>query len=119
MNPIDLRQYPVEPVLARVERILGTRPDRATAVRKRRTVGGRDRPRDLGADRAAQARAAAIPGSGTGAAAELRGVARAAWLGGLTWPADELDARRHADETSLVTARPAHPAGPPQLTTHT
>jgi len=112
VNTVDLRQYPVEPVLARVERTFDTRLDRATVVRKRRTVGAAtDRGTWVRIELRRLARLRA-QGWGTEAAADLYGVARPDWLGGLTWPADELDARWHADETSLVAARPITPAGP-------
>lgn len=108
---IDLRNASCDEQLGRVGRVLDTKLDPATEVRKRRSIGFRtDRntwvrieARDL----------ARIDGHGWGTecAAVLAGVSKPTWLQGFSWLDADLGVMWRADETELVTDAPIKPGG--------
>ncbi|MFB7474316.1 hypothetical protein [Kitasatospora sp. NPDC056184] len=104
---MDLRQEPVDHVLDQVEQRLGTRLDRRSVVRKRRTVGaGTDRGTWARVERRPWARAREQGWGGFAATAALAGVAMPRWYGSTTWQDPDDRAIWHADETSLLPELP-------------
>ncbi|MEU1507466.1 phosphotransferase [Kitasatospora sp. NPDC005748] len=107
----DLRRVPVDEVLERVETALGTQLDRATVVRKRRSVGARTgRGTWVRIERRGLDRIGVQGGDGTPAAEALDGIAKPAWLAGLAWRDEAEPVMWRADETRLLPAEPAGPA---------
>lgn len=97
---------------------MGVQLDRATAVRKRRSIGA-------ASDRGTWVRIEARPltkmygqGHGVAEAAALRGIAKPGWRGGLSW-GEPLGLVWRADETDLIVDAPIKPGGiltaPPEL----
>ncbi|MCX4752504.1 hypothetical protein [Kitasatospora purpeofusca] len=104
---MDLRQEPVDHVLDQVEQRLGTRLDRTSVVRKRRTVGAStDRGSWTRVERRPWARAREQGWGGFEAAAVLAGVAMPRWSGSATWQDPDDRAIWHVDETSLLPELP-------------
>ncbi|MGH3933620.1 MAG: hypothetical protein ACRDS1_01325 [Pseudonocardiaceae bacterium] len=84
----DLRTQPFDDVLDRVERRLDVRLDRATLVRKRRSLGARsDRGTWVRVEARPMAKIAAQGQSGNGmeAAALLQGIAKPEWFDAVSW----------------------------------
>ncbi|ETA01583.1 hypothetical protein CcI6DRAFT_02921 [Frankia sp. CcI6] len=109
---LDLRSGSHDEVLARVERSLGVRLDRAAAVRKRRSIG---LPSDADTWVRIEARPVSkVSGQGWNGAetvAALPGVAMPVWRQGVSWAEPEAGLLWRADETSYVVARPVKPGG--------
>ncbi|MFJ4190417.1 phosphotransferase [Kitasatospora sp. NPDC089509] len=104
----DLRRVAVDEVLGRVETALGTRLDRATVVRKRRSVGARTaRGTWVRIERRGLDRIGIQGGDGTPSAEALRGIAKPAWLAGLAWRDEAEPVMWRADETELLPSAPA------------
>ncbi|MEU4586611.1 hypothetical protein AB0F92_31825 [Kitasatospora aureofaciens] len=104
---MDLRQEPVHHVLEQVERRIGTRLDRRSVVRKRRTVGAvTDRGSWVRVERRPWPRAREQGWGGVEAAAVLAGVAMPRWYGSATWQDPDDRAIWHVDETSLLPELP-------------
>ncbi|WP_190620721.1 hypothetical protein [Streptomyces venezuelae] len=107
LRSVDLREEPVEAVLARVERSLGVRLDPGTVVRKRRSVGARtDRGTWVRIERRGLDRIGVHGGDGTASAEALRGIAKPAWLAGVAWRDAAEPVTWRADETELLPGRP-------------
>ncbi|WP_443077607.1 hypothetical protein [Streptomyces sp. SP17BM10] len=86
-----------------MEQRLGTRLDRRSVVRKRRTVGaGTDRGSWIRVERRPWARAREQGWDGFEAAAVLAGVAMPRWYGSATWQDPDDGAIWHVDESSLL-----------------
>ncbi|GGP92095.1 hypothetical protein [Streptomyces melanogenes] len=104
---IDLRKEPIEEALARVERALHVCLDRASVVRKRRSVGARtDRESWVRIERRGLDRIGSQGGDGTAAAEALHGVAKPAWYGSVAWRDAEEPVMWRADETALLAGQP-------------
>ncbi|WP_327255473.1 hypothetical protein [Streptomyces sp. NBC_01244] len=104
---VDLRKEPVNLVLDRVEQGLGVRLDRATVIRKRRSLGGRtDRGTWVRIERRGFERIGVQGWNGTEAAAVLDGVVMPQWYRGLAWRDESEPAMWRADELELVSAPP-------------
>ncbi|WP_171110868.1 MULTISPECIES: hypothetical protein [unclassified Streptomyces] len=107
---IDLRVQPVDEVLERVERALDVRVEPESLVRKRRTVGARtDRGTWVRIERRPLEKVKGQGWNGTECAAVLDGVAKPAWLQGVSWSDTAGAAMWRADETELL---PGEPVGP-------
>ncbi|MFE7190772.1 hypothetical protein [Kitasatospora sp. NPDC057541] len=107
----DLRRVPVDEVLKRVETALGTRLDRASVVRKRRSVGARtERGTWVRIERRGLDRIGAQGGDGTPSAEALSGIAKPAWLAAVAWLDDAEPVMWRADETRLLPSEPVGPA---------
>ncbi|WP_202549529.1 hypothetical protein [Streptomyces sp. SID8352] len=107
LRSVDLRKEPVEAVLDRVERSLGTRLDLGTAVRKRRSVGARtDRGTWVRVERRGLDRVGVQGGDGIASAEALCGIAKPDWLGAVAWRDAEEPAVWRADETGLLPDAP-------------
>ncbi|MFJ6212026.1 hypothetical protein ACIQGZ_01590 [Streptomyces sp. NPDC092296] len=103
----DLRRVPVDEVLERVETALGTRLDRATVVRKRRSVGARtERGTWVRIERRGLDRIGTQGGDGTPSAEALSGIAKPRWLAGIAWRDEAEPAMWRADETGLLRSEP-------------
>ncbi|MFJ9609285.1 phosphotransferase [Kitasatospora sp. NPDC101176] len=103
----DLRRVPVDGVLERVESALGTHLDRASVVRKRRSVGTRtERGTWVRIERRGLDRIGVQGGDGTPAAEALNGIAKPAWLAGIAWRDAAEPVMWRADETGLLPAEP-------------
>ncbi|MFF2777052.1 hypothetical protein ACFVU3_19350 [Streptomyces sp. NPDC058052] len=114
LRSVDLRKEPVEAVLDRVERSLGTSLDRETMVRKRRSVGARtDRGTWVRVERRGLDRIGVQGGDGTASAEALSEVAKPAWLAGVGWRDEAEPVMWRADETELL---PGVPVGSAVLT---
>ncbi|MDT3395631.1 hypothetical protein RKE29_03025 [Streptomyces sp. B1866] len=110
---VDLRAEAesVDGALNRVERSLGVRLDRGTAVRKRRSVGARtDRGTWVRVERRALERIDGQGWNGIECAAALRGIAMPKWFAGTAWRDPDDAAMWRADETELISAAPMKPA---------
>ncbi|WP_316520142.1 hypothetical protein [Kitasatospora brasiliensis] len=108
-SAVDLRKVPVDHILDRVERRLGTALDRTALVRKRRSVGARtDRGTWIRVERRPSSRTREQGCSGTEAAATLTDVAMPHWVESVAWQDAGDGAIWRADETSLL---PANPVG--------
>ncbi|MEV7275527.1 hypothetical protein [Streptomyces sp. NPDC093111] len=104
---MDLRHEPVDALLDRVERSLGTDVDRGSAVRKRRSVGARTgRGTWVRIERRGLDRIGVQGGDGTASAAALSGIAKPAWLAGVAWRDDTEPVVWRADETELLPGAP-------------
>ncbi|MFJ9841749.1 hypothetical protein ACIRYZ_15010 [Kitasatospora sp. NPDC101155] len=104
---MDLRQELVDHILDQVEQRLGTRLDRRSVVRKRRTVGaGTDRGSWTRVERRPWPRAREQGWGGFEAAAALASVAMPRWYGSTTWQDPDDRAIWHVDETSLLPELP-------------
>ncbi|MDT0308461.1 hypothetical protein RM780_16040 [Streptomyces sp. DSM 44917] len=109
---VDLRVESVEEVLGRVERGLGTVLDRASLVRKRRSLGARSgRGTWVRVERRGVERIGGQGWNGVECAAVLEGIAKPEWYAGLAWREDDGAAMWRADETELVAAPPVRPGG--------
>ncbi|MFB7473727.1 hypothetical protein [Kitasatospora sp. NPDC056184] len=107
----DLRRVSVDEVLERAETALGTRLDRASMVRKRRSVGARtERGTWVRIERRGLERIGAQGGDGTPSAEALSGIAKPAWLAGVAWRDDAEPVMWRADETRLLPSEPVGPA---------
>ncbi|MFE6778285.1 hypothetical protein [Streptomyces sp. NPDC057702] len=105
---VDLREEPVEAVLDRVERSLGTGLDRENVVRKRRSVGARtERGTWVRVERRGLDRVGAQGGDGVASAEALSGIAKPAWFAGVAWRDEVEPVVWRADETELLPAPPA------------
>ncbi|WP_435599781.1 hypothetical protein [Streptomyces sp. C10-9-1] len=114
LRSVDLRREPVEAVLDRVERSLGTRLERESVVRKRRSVGARtDRGTWVRIERRGLDRIGVQGGDGTGSAEALSDVAKPAWFAAVAWRDETDPVMWRADETELL---PAAPVGNAVLT---
>jgi hypothetical protein len=103
----DLRRVSVDEVLERVEVALGTELDRATVVRKRRSVGGRTgRGTWVRIERRGLDRIGIQGGDGTPSAEALHGIAKPAWLAGVAWRDEAEPVMWRADETELLKSTP-------------
>jgi hypothetical protein len=103
----DLRRVSVDEVLERVEASLGTGLDRATVVRKRRSVGGRtERATWVRIERRGLDRIGLQGGDGTPSAEALHGIAKPAWLAGVAWRDEAEPVMWRADETELLPSGP-------------
>ncbi|MER7667711.1 phosphotransferase [Kitasatospora sp. NPDC096128] len=103
----DLRRVPVDEVLERVETALGTPLDRATVVRKRRSVGvGTGRGTWVRIERRGLDRIGVQGGDGTSSAEALHGIAKPAWLAATAWRDDAEPVVWRADETELLPSAP-------------
>ncbi|MEU9044473.1 MULTISPECIES: hypothetical protein [unclassified Kitasatospora] len=108
---MDLRKQPIEDVLHQVEQRLGTSLNRATLVRKRRTIGARtDRSTWVRVERRPWARAQEQGLDGPRAAARVAWVAMPRWIRAASWQDLEGEAVWQADETSLLPGSPVGPA---------
>ncbi|KOV12414.1 hypothetical protein ADK60_32150 [Streptomyces sp. XY431] len=108
---MDLREQPIEHVLHQAEQRLGTSLNRATLLRKRRTIGARtDRSTWVRVERRPWARAQEQGLDGPRAAAKLAGVAMPRWVRAAAWQDLEGEAVWQADETSLLPGSPVGPA---------
>ncbi|WKX14081.2 hypothetical protein [Streptomyces sp. NL15-2K] len=108
--PVDLRVQPVDEALVRVERALGVRVAPETVVRKRRTVGARtDRNTWVRIERRPLEKVTGQGWNGTECAALLDGIAKPAWLQGLSWSDPAGAAMWRADETELLPGEPVDP----------
>ncbi|MFF1791900.1 phosphotransferase [Kitasatospora sp. NPDC058243] len=104
----DLRRAPVDEVLVRVETALGTQLDRATVVRKRRSVGaGTARGTWVRIERRGLDRIGVQGWDGTPSAEALRGIAKPAWLAGIAWRDEVEPVMWRADEAELLPSAPA------------
>ncbi|MFD8847584.1 hypothetical protein [Streptomyces sp. NPDC059604] len=107
LRSVDLRKEPVEAVLNRVERSLGTGLDRESVVRKRRSVGARtDRGTWVRVERRGLDRIGVQGGDGTASAEALSEVAKPAWFSGVAWRDETEPVMWRADETELLSAPP-------------
>ncbi|MGH3550127.1 MAG: hypothetical protein ACRDQU_18845 [Pseudonocardiaceae bacterium] len=109
---VDLRIQPCDAAIDRVERALGVRLDRKTAVVKRRSVGARTE-RDTWV-RLEMRPLSKLTGQGSGVAGTAClpvTVARPRWYQGVSWHAPEQCLLWRADELELVTASPIKPGG--------
>ncbi|MGW2702289.1 hypothetical protein [Streptomyces sp. NPDC001340] len=110
VTSIDLRVQPVDEVLERVQRALDVRVEPESLVRKRRTVGARtDRGTWVRIERRLLEKVRGQGWNGTECAAVLDGVAKPAWLQGMSWSDAAGAAMWRADETELL---PGEPVGP-------
>jgi len=109
---LDLRSGSHDGVLARVERSLGVRLDRAAAVRKRRSIG---LPSDAGTWVRVEARPVSkVTGQGWNGietASVLSGVAMPRWHQSVSWGDAGGELLWRADETDYVAACPVKPGG--------
>ncbi|MFF4169070.1 hypothetical protein [Streptomyces sp. NPDC001744] len=114
LRSVDLRKEPVEAVLERVERSVGTKLDRESVVRKRRSVGARTgRETWVRVERRGLDRVGVQGADGTASAEALSGIAKPRWYAGVAWR-DELEpVMWRADETELL---PGVPAGSAVIT---
>jgi len=113
---VDLRVEPVGSVLERVEEALQVRLDRATVVRKRRSVGARtDRLSWVRIERRGLDRIGTQGWNGTECAAVLGGIAKPEWRSAASWYDGAESAMWRADETSLL---PGEPIGSSVLAAH-
>ncbi|MFE1770248.1 hypothetical protein [Streptomyces sp. NPDC059008] len=104
---VDLRVEPVADLLDRVERSLQTRFDRASVVRKRRSVGARtDRDTWVRIERRGLDKIGVQGWNGTECAARLAGVAQPAWQGCVVWRDADGAVMWRADETELLPGTP-------------
>ncbi|MEU9779248.1 hypothetical protein [Streptomyces sp. NPDC047968] len=114
LRSVDLRREPVEAVLDRVERSLGTRLEGESVVRKRRSVGARtDRGTWVRIERRGLDRIGVQGGDGTASAEALSDVAKPAWFAAVAWRDETDPVMWRADETELL---PAAPVGNAVLT---
>ncbi|MCC9312462.1 hypothetical protein LN042_36340 [Kitasatospora sp. RB6PN24] len=103
----DLRRVSVDEVLERVEAALVARLDRATVVRKRRSVGaGTERGTWVRIERRGLDRIGIQGGDGTPSAEALRGIAKPAWLAGVAWRDEAEPVMWRADETEWLPSAP-------------
>jgi hypothetical protein len=103
----DLRRVSVDDVLERVEVALGTRLDRTTVVRKRRSVGARtERGTWVRIERRGLDRIGVQGGDGTPSAEALHGISKPEWLAGIAWRDEAEPVMWRADETELLPAAP-------------
>ncbi|MFJ4680912.1 hypothetical protein [Kitasatospora sp. NPDC088783] len=103
----DLRRVSVDEVLERVEAALAARLDRATVVRKRRSVGaGTDRGTWIRIERRGLDRIGVQGGDGTPSAEALSGIAKPAWLAGVAWRDEVEPVMWRADETEWLPSTP-------------
>lgn len=104
---VDLRVEPVEEVLGRVEQRLLVDLDRATVVRKRRSVGARtNRGTWVRVERREPARVRDHGWNGTECAEALTGIAKPDWLESAAWHDSSDGAMWRADETTLLPGQP-------------
>jgi hypothetical protein len=110
--PLDLRQYDATTELDRVITALDVKPDPATEIRKRRSVGFRtDRNTWVRIEHQSMAQFARRGNDGLQAAMVLEGVTKPAWYQALSW-IDQEEARVwRADETEYVAAPHVIPYG--------
>ncbi|WP_435608628.1 hypothetical protein [Streptomyces sp. C10-9-1] len=107
LRSVDLRKEPVEAVLDRVERSLGTSLDRESVVRKRRSVGaGTDRGTWVRIERRGLDRIGVQGWDGTASAEALSDVAKPAWFAGVAWRDETDPVMWRADETELLPGPP-------------
>ncbi|MEW2124589.1 hypothetical protein AB0891_12800 [Streptomyces sp. NPDC007259] len=112
--PFDLRVEPIDDVLSEVERALATRLDRATLVRKRRSIGARtSRGTWARIERRRSEKIGTQGWNGTECAAALHGVARPRWHRAAVWRQPDTAVMWRVDETDLL---PAEPIGTSVLT---
>jgi hypothetical protein len=110
--PGDLRLEPYDGVIARVEQALGVRLDRATLLRKRRTIGARsDRGTWVRIEARPVERVISLGWGGVEAAGVLTGVAKPDWYQSVSWADPNQAAWWRADETELISAAPIKPGG--------
>ncbi|MFF8695977.1 hypothetical protein ACF08W_27595 [Streptomyces sp. NPDC015144] len=103
----DLRVESVDIVLDEVERMLMTRLDRATLVRKRRSLGARtDRDTWVRVERRRFEKIGNQGWNGTECAALLEGVAMPRWWRGAAWRQRDEPVMWRADETDLLPGAP-------------
>ncbi|MEU5428497.1 hypothetical protein AB0H73_23320 [Streptomyces olivoreticuli] len=109
---VDLRAKSVDRVLDHVEQALQVQFDRASVVRKRRSVGARsDRGTWVRIERRPLERIDGQGWNGVECAAVLRGVAMPRWHAGVAWREADGEAMWRADETDLVAASPVRSGG--------
>ncbi|WP_103502286.1 MULTISPECIES: hypothetical protein [unclassified Streptomyces] len=103
---VDLRLHPVDDLLCRVERYLQVSLDRASLVRKRRSVGAAtERGTWVRIERRPVSRVGTQGWNGAETAAALTGVSMPEWFAGVSWREGE-EAVWRADETSLLPDAP-------------
>ncbi|MFF4606114.1 hypothetical protein ACFY12_25660 [Streptomyces sp. NPDC001339] len=104
---VDLRVEPVDVVLDEVERVLQTQLDRATLVRKRRSLGAcTDRGTWVRVERRRFDKIGSQGWNGTECAALLEGVAKPQWHRGAAWRQPGEAVMWRADETDLLPGAP-------------
>ncbi|GAA0352944.1 hypothetical protein [Streptomyces blastmyceticus] len=109
---VDLRAKSVDRVLDHVEQALQVRLDRASVVRKRRSVGAlSDRDTWVRIERRPLERIGGQGWNGVECAAVLRGVAMPRWHAGVAWREAGAEAMWRADETDLIAAAPVRSGG--------
>lgn len=97
----------MDEVLQRVEAALGTRLDRTTVVRKRRSVGARtERGTWVRIERRGLDRIGVQGGDGTPSAEALQGISKPEWLVGIAWRDEAEPVMWRADETELLPSAP-------------
>ncbi|SEK66233.1 hypothetical protein SAMN05414137_10323 [Streptacidiphilus jiangxiensis] len=107
MRSVDLRLEPVEEILARAESALQVQLDRATLVRKRRSIGAvTTRGTWVRIERRPWAKVDGQGWNGTQSAASLHGIAKPQWYAGLTWRDSAEPAVWQVDETALLPCQP-------------
>ncbi|MFJ6016605.1 hypothetical protein [Streptomyces sp. NPDC092952] len=103
----DLRVEAIDMVFDEVERMLRTRLDRATLVRKRRSLGARtDRGTWVRVERRRFEKIGNQGWNGTECAALLEGVAMPRWWRGTAWRQRDEPVMWRADETDLLPGAP-------------
>ncbi|MFF5334683.1 hypothetical protein [Streptomyces sp. NPDC013181] len=103
----DLRVEPTDVVLDEVERMLQTRLDRATLIRKRRSLGAKtDRGTWVRVERRRFEKVGNQGWNGTECAALLHGVAKPQWRRGAAWMRQDERVMWRADETDLLPGAP-------------
>ncbi|MGH3624574.1 MAG: hypothetical protein ACRDQ5_22765, partial [Sciscionella sp.] len=109
---IDLRKQPHDDVVRRVERALDTSFDRATEVRKRRSIGFRtSRDTWIRIEARTLERASLQGGSGVECAAMLDDVAMPEWHQSVSWMDKARSLVWRADETQFIAAPAMKPGG--------
>ncbi|MGW8851435.1 hypothetical protein ACWGNE_27105 [Streptomyces xiamenensis] len=105
-HTVDLRKHSVDDAVARVERALRVDLDRASVVRKRRSVGAvTDRGTWVRIERRPASRVGTQGWNGTEAAGALVGISKPEWFAGVSWREGD-EAMWRADETSLLPDAP-------------
>ncbi len=109
---MDLRSGSYDDVLERVEQSLGVRLDRATVVRKRRSIGLRSGNGTwVRIEVRSPDKVTGQGWNGTETSAVIHGVAKPRWWQSISWNDLEQDVMWRADETDFVADHPVKPGG--------